>query len=64
LRHERAFYSTTSAVEFDFPRLRGAKPDYRNSLSCLALEDVMQASDFMLIAGKVDVSFKFHTIPN
>jgi hypothetical protein len=59
-----AFYPTTSAVELDFPRLRGAKPDYRTNLSCLALEDVMQASDFMLIAGKVDLTFKFHTIPN
>jgi hypothetical protein len=55
---------TTSAVESDFSRLRGAKTDYRANLLCQALDGVMQARDLMLIAGKVDVPFKFPTNPN
>jgi hypothetical protein len=55
---------TTSAVESDFSRRRGAKTDYRTNLSCQVFEGVMQASDLMLIADKVDVPFKFPAIPN
>jgi hypothetical protein len=55
---------TTSAVEPGFSRLRGAKTDYCTNQSCLSLEGVMQASDLMLITGKVDLTFKFPTIPN
>jgi hypothetical protein len=55
---------TTSAVEPDFSRLRGAKTDYCTNLSSLALEGAVQASDLMLIAGKVDLTFKFPTIPS
>jgi hypothetical protein len=55
---------TTSAVESDFSRFRGAKTDYRTNLSCLALEGVTQESDLKLIAGKVDLPFQFATVPN
>jgi hypothetical protein len=55
---------TTSAVEPDFSLLRGAKTGYCTNLSSLALEGAMPASDLMLIAGKVDLTFKFSTIPN
>jgi hypothetical protein len=55
---------TTSAFKANFSPLSGAKTVYRANLSCLGLEGVMQASGLMLIAGKVDVPFKFPTIPN
>jgi hypothetical protein len=50
--------------EPDFSRLRGVKTDYCTNLSSLALEGEMQASDLMLIAGKVALTFKFPTIAN
>jgi hypothetical protein len=50
---------TTACVEADFSRLRGTKPDYRSNLSCLSLEEVMQATD-PLLADLVDVPF---TVP-
>jgi hypothetical protein len=43
----------TACVDADFSRLRGTKPEYRSNLSCLSLEEVMQATD--LLADLVDV---------
>jgi hypothetical protein len=48
------------AVEPDFSRLRGAKTDYCINLSCRALE----GERFDAHRHKVDLTFKFPTIPN
>jgi hypothetical protein len=48
---------TTACTEADLSRLRGTKSDYMSNLSCLSLEEVMQASDLLLLADFVDVPF-------
>jgi hAT family C-terminal dimerisation region len=54
--------ATTAAVESDFSRLRGAKNEYRSSLSCTALEGIMQATELIRIQTIVTLPFDFPRI--